>query len=172
MHESMSAGLLAIALIATACATPAAPRGRPVRLGPVDATSPSSLEAVRRHLQGTWTLATLELSPPEGGALRAVKAEGTLTYDQYGNLTIDAHTSDPAAPPAARTAGLLSFKGRAVIDTGKSELTLMDLTGNVDPVAALSPERKRRYAFEGELLTLSSLDAAGKVTAVAVWRRR
>ena len=62
-----------------------------------------------------------------------VQATGILVYDEFGNLTIDAHTTDPAAPVAAREATMLSFKGRAVIDVEKRELKLMDLTGNVNP---------------------------------------
>jgi hypothetical protein len=154
--------------MAGACAVPAKPR--PITVGKVD-TGTGSLEAVRRQLQGTWTLVSLEATPAAGGALAPVKARGTLVYDDYGNLTIDANTSDPAAPAAARHGGLMSFKGRAVIDTAKSELKLMDLTGNVDPNAVLSPERRRRYAFSGETLTLSSIDAAGNVTSTAQWRK-
>jgi hypothetical protein len=66
----------------------------------------------------------------------------------------------------------MSFKGRAVIDTVNSELKLMNLTGNVDPNEVLSPDRRRRYAFEGDVLRLSSFDDKGQVTAVATWRRR
>jgi hypothetical protein len=160
-----------MAVTMAACAAPAAPRGRPVLRGPVDSGT-GSLEAVRGQLQGRWTLVELKSVTGSGGGLAPVKAEGTLTYDDYGNLTIDARTTDPAAPAAARGAGLLSFKGRAVIDTVKSELKLMDLTGNVDPDEVLAPERRRRYAFEGDLLTLSSIDAAGNVTATAVWRKK
>jgi hypothetical protein len=93
-------------------------------------------------------------------------------YDEYGNLTIDAHTNDPNAPEAARTANVLSFKGRAVIDPDKSELKLMDVKGSVDPNAVISTERRRRFAFEGDLLKLSSLNPDGQVAATATWRRR
>jgi hypothetical protein len=167
---TLSAALIAT-LMAAGCASPAAPRGRPVKMGPVD-TGAGSLESVRRQLEGKWTLVSLESAAAPGGAPTPVKAEGTLVYDQYGNLTIDAHTTDPAAPAAARHAGLLSFKGRAVIDTVNHELKLMDLTGNVDPAQVLAPERRRRYAFEGSRLTLSSIDAAGTVTATSVWEKR
>ena len=67
---------------------------------------------------------------------------------------------------------MLEFEGKAVIDAANSELKLTDMTGNVDPNAVLSPERRRRYAFEGDLLRLSSMDASGNVTATATWRRR
>ena len=65
----------------------------------------------------------------------------------------------------------VSFKGRAVIDTVNRELKLMDVTGNVNPDEVLAPERRRRYAFEADLLTLSSFDEAGTVTAVTTWGR-
>ena len=73
-----------------------------------------------------------------------VTASGTLTYDEYGNLTIDAHTTDPDAPVAAREVSLITFSGRAVVDVPHSELRLMALTGNVDPNEVLAPERRRR----------------------------
>ena len=146
-------------------------RERPVRMGDVD-TGPGSLEAVRRQLQGTWELVSLAVVPQGGGQPVPLKARGTLTYDEFGNLTVDAHTDDPNAPQAARTANLLTFKGRAVIDVAKSELKLMDVTGSVDPNTVISTERRRRYAFEGDLLKLSSLEPNGQIAATATWRRR
>jgi hypothetical protein len=143
---------------------------KPIPLG--SDPSSGSVEAARRQLTGTWDLVSLESVPPSGGARVPVKASGMLVYDEYGNLTIDAHTTDPAAPVAAREATLLTFKGRAVIDVPNSELKLMALTGNVDPNEVLAPERRRKYVFEGELLKLSAIDAAGDVTSIATWKRR
>jgi hypothetical protein len=114
----------------------------------------------------------LELAPPGATARVPVKASGTLVYDEFSNLTIDAHTTDAAAPVAAREASILSFKGRAVLDIAKRELKLMNLTGNVNPDEVLAPERRRRYEFGAGTLTLSSFDDQGQVTSVAVWRRR
>jgi len=146
-------------------------RERPVKMGDVD-TGPGSLEAVRRQLQGTWELVSLAVVPQGGGEPVPLKARGTLTYDEFGNLTVDAQTDDPNAPQAARTANLLTFKGRAVIDAAKSELKLMDVTGSVDPNTVISTERRRRFAFEGDLLKLSSLEPNGQIAATATWRRR
>jgi hypothetical protein len=134
--------------------------------------SSGSLEATRQRFFGTWDLVALESSPPDGGPRRTVTASGTLVYDEYGNLTIDAHTTDPDAPVAAREVSLVSFKGRAVIDVPHSELKLMALTGNVDPAEVLAPERRRRFAFDADLLTLSSFDERGDITAISTWRRR
>jgi hypothetical protein len=101
-----------------------------------------------------------------------VKATGTLVYDEYANLTIDARTTDPAAPVAARESPVISFKGRAAIDPAKKELRLMDLTGNVDPNEVLAPERRRRFEVDTETLKLSSFDEKGELTAISTWRRR
>ena len=158
MSRRRSLALVSIAVVSGAllagCAK--APRERPVKMGDVD-TGAGSLESVRRQLQGTWELVSLAVVPPTGGAPVPLAARGTLVYDEFGNLSVDAHTNDPNAPQAAQTAGLLSFKGRAVIDTAKSELKLMDVTGSVDPNTVIATERRRRFAFEGDLLKLSSL---------------
>ena len=170
-HSSLAIVLIAVVSGALAAGCASAPRERPVKMGDVD-TGAGSLESVRRQLQGTWELVSLAVVPPEGGAPVPLAAKGTLVYDEFGNLSVDAHTNDPSAPQAARSASLLSFKGRAVIDTAKSELKLMDVTGSVDPNTVISPERRRRFAFEGDLLKLSSLQPDGQVAATATWRRR
>jgi hypothetical protein len=139
----------------------------------VGSDAPSgTVEAARRQLEGTWTLVSLEAVPESGGPRAQITASGTLVYDEFGNLTIDAHTTDPDAPVAAREVSVVSFKGRAVLDVPHSELQMMALTGNVDPNEVLSPERRRRYAFEGDRLTLTSVDAAGTIASISVWTRR
>src|SRR5579884_2648032 len=84
-----------------------------------------NVETIRRQLSGTWDLVSLEAAPETGGARAAITATGTLTYDEFGNLTIDAHTTDADAPVAAREVPRVAFKGRAVIDAPRSELQLM-----------------------------------------------
>ena len=149
----------------------AAPRQRAVGMGDVNA-GPGSLEAIRRQLQGTWDLVSIESAPEKGGPMVPVKATGTLVYDEYANLTIDARTVDPNAPVAAREVPTVSFKGRATIDPVRKELMLMNVTGNVNPNEVLSPDRRRRFEVDFESLTLSSMNANGEVTAVTKWRRR
>jgi hypothetical protein len=175
MVRKYSACALFVAMAAACAPGPLTPprSGRPMN-NPVPLGSDSSsgsLEMTRQQLMGVWELVDLKNAPPQGGAPVPVKATGTLTYDQYGNLTIDARSTDPNAPVAAREVPRVSFKGRAVIDTVNRELKLMDVTGNVNPDEVLAPERRRRYAFEADLLTLSSFDEGGTVTAVTTWRR-
>lgn len=135
-------------------------------------TGAGSTEAVRRQLEGTWDLVALEAATGGSSSRVPLKATGTLVYDEYGNLTIDAQSNDPAAPVAAREVDLVSFKGRAVVDAVNSELKLMNLTGNVDPNEVLSPQFRRRFAFEADTLRLSSFDDQGRVMAISTWRRR
>ena len=165
--KRMIATIVAL-VVGLGCAT--APRQEPVKAGDGN-TDPGAVEAVQRRLEGTWDLVTLAVMPARGAALVPVAAQGTLTYDKNGNLSIDAKTSDSYAPVAAQSGGVIAFEGKAVIDPAKSELQLTDKGGNVDPKAKLSPER-RRYAFEGDLLRLSSIDGAGRVTTTSTWRRR
>jgi hypothetical protein len=148
----------------------AAPMNKPVSLG--DDSSSGAVEAERRRFFGTWDLVALESAPPQGGARVPITASGTLIYDEFGNLAIDARTTDPNAPVAAREVSNISFKGRAVFDVPNRELKMMALTGNVNPDEVLSPERRRRYEFEADVLKLSSIDGQGNVTAISTWRRR
>jgi hypothetical protein len=171
--------IAAIAIVALGCGGKMAKPGSPATpFGPADARplnptpADEGLTSTRRALEGTWELISLESEPPGGGPREPVKATGTLVYDQFGNLTINARTTDPAAPVAAQEAERMQFKGRAVIDIARKELKLMDLTGNVDPNAVLSPERRRRYELTADTLTLSSFDERDRVTAIATWRRR
>jgi hypothetical protein len=163
--------LLAVIVPIVAAACTASERQRPMGMGDVNAGA-GSLEAVRRQLTGSWDLVALEWSPKAGAPRVPVAATGTLTYDEYANLTIDAHTTDPAAPIAAREAKMLSFKGRAAIDPMKKELRLMNLTGNVDPNEVLSPDQRRLFEVNLDTLKLSALDERGEISAVSTWRRK
>jgi hypothetical protein len=175
------AALLTCAVVATSlnCApgplskpTVARPSSNPVAINGEAGTG--ALEMARRQLQGSWDLVSLELVPPgaKTQGLVKIQATATLTYDDYGNLTIEGRTTDPNAPPAMLEANLLTFKGRAVIDVTNHELKMMNLTGNVDPNEALAPERRRRYELTANDLKLSSLDEQGKVTMVSTWKRK
>ncbi len=179
MRHRLAPAAAAVAFVAVAACNPGplpSPRtgvasSAPIALDRDESTG--NIETVRRQLAGTWDLVSLEAVPETGGPRAEVTATGVLTYDDYGNLTIDARTKDPDAPAAAREVPRVSFKGRAVIDAPKSELQLMALTGNVEPSEVLSPERRRRYKFEGvDRLTLESMDQNGQITAVSVWKRR
>jgi hypothetical protein len=168
-HFPFAVVLLLAALAAgSACAT-GAPRGRPIEMGPTD-TGPGSLEAVRRQLEGTWDLVQLE-TYPASGAPQTLEAKAVLTYDAYGNMTIEGRLAQPAASAAA--APLLAYKGRAVIDTAKEQLRLVDVTGAQRALPdEVSTAMIRKYAFDAGVLVLSIVDDTGRTTAKASWKKR
>jgi len=148
------------------------PRQRPVEGGAVDAGA-GSLAGVRKQLEGRWNLVSADVVSP-AGARMTVKATAVLTYDAYGNFTMKGELDDPSATADQKAA--LNFTGRAVIDTQKQVLRLLDLQQPEGEFATLPADmaalRERTYAFEGELLTLTVKDSKGRVTAVNTWRRQ
>jgi hypothetical protein len=155
----------------SACAS-SRPRQRPVEGGAVEA-GPGSLESVRRQLEGTWNLMSAEVMSAVG-VKTTLKASAVLTYDAYGNLSLKGDFEDPAA--TAEQKATLNFTGRAVIDTQRQVLRLLDLQQSEGEFAALPADlaagRERAYAFSGDLLTLTVKDAKGRVTAVNTWRKQ
>ncbi len=150
-----------------ACAM--SPRTRPLNIGPVE-TGPDTAEAVRRQLQGRWTLLSFETFPATGGPAIRHEAAGELTYDEYGNLVVrGALAGKEAGAPAA----VLRYVGRAVIDVANHRLILQDLEGRGGEVlpASIAAEQVRYYEFEADLLKLSVKDGSGRPTALITWKK-
>lgn len=172
---SSRSGLVAIAvagLMVSGCAG-SPERARPIPLGPV-ASGPNSLESVRRQFEGQWDLVSAETYDASGQP-HALKVKGRLTYDAYANLTVDARFAEGQEQMDGSVKNLLSYKGRAVIDTAKSRLVLQEVekrnASGADAPEGMEAANARYYAFEGDLLTLTMKDAAGKTTGKSVWRR-
>ncbi len=148
-----------------------APSQRPLGLGDVD-TGPGSVEYVRRQLEGSWTLERFEMVDTAGQA-QPVRAQAKLTYDQYGNMTVAGNLLEPLPGQEQATHGMLAYSGRIVIDTAKHEFRLRAQEGVADP--ALNPsvgaELVRKYEITTNQLTLTFVDAQGKTTARAIFRR-
>lgn len=156
------------AAIALASCAPA-PRQKPMLMGDVN-TGAGSLEATRKALEGSWTLVSLNVVDA-AGAQKPVKAKGQLTYDAYGALTIKGVVEDDPA----KTPLLLDYSGRIVIDTAKKQFYPADLVENrpVDEkrLAAVSPDKARKYELTADTLTITYMDATGKPTAISSWKR-
>ena len=114
------AGTAVLTLNVSACK--GGPTKRPMRTSAVD-TGAGSLEATRRALEGTWTLASLEVVDA-AGAGKPVKAAGQLTYDAFGNMTIKGVIEEPALKGSL----VLDYDGRIVIDTAKHQFVPAALT--------------------------------------------
>src|SRR5215472_7280756 len=115
--------LLLLTVLALPClaACPAAPRARPVKMGPTD-TGIGSVESERRRLKGTWQLASLQMLS-QAGEMLIVQAQGVLTYDDYGNLTMKGTvTGSTDIDPSA-----LNLSGRATIDPDHHTIRILDV---------------------------------------------
>jgi hypothetical protein len=139
-------------------------------MGPA-ASGPGTVESERRQLEGSWTLETATLYDATGAG-RTVKAAGLLTYDKFGNMTVQGSVPDDQA----KTSIPLDFSGRIVIDPARHQFYSADLAGegatsSAAPLAAVSIDKVRRYEIAGDILTVTYLDTAGKPTAVVTWRR-
>jgi hypothetical protein len=164
--------LPAVVLVSSSACATSRPRQRPIE-GDAVSAGPGTLASVRSRLEGTWNLVSAHILSA-AGSKTSLKASAVLTYDAYGNLSLKGDYADPAATAEQRAA--LNFTGRAVIDTQRQVLRLLDLQQSEGEFAALPADlaagRERAYAFEGDLLTLTVKDSKGRVTAVNTWRKQ
>lgn len=166
--------LVGVTVICAGCA--AAPRERPVKMGPVE-TGAGTLAAARKYLEGRWSLISYEIRPP-GQAPIELKGAGTLSYDEYGNLNMEIRV-DPELSTALTAAGIttnngvISTSGRTVVDMQARTLTYV-LEGQQGAAAAggpLSPRRPRHWQVDGDVLTLTTKSDDGQPVAVGRWRK-
>ena len=138
-----------------------------------------SLTAARKFLEGRWTLESFEVFPP-GKAPITVKGSGTLNYDDFGNMRIDIRADEQTAD-LLRAAGIeirdgaISSDGRTVVNMQNKTLTYVlagQPVGVPTAVAGpLAPSRPRHWEVQGDILTLSTKDEAGKTLSMARWKR-
>jgi hypothetical protein len=164
--------LMAILVGISACA--AAPINKPIEGGPVD-TGAGSLTQARKFLEGRWALESFEVHPPGKPAV-TLKGQGSLTYDDFGNLRMEIR-ADQAAADQLRAAGIdirdgiISSDGRTAVDMANRTLTY---TIQGQPAAGAGPlamNRPRHWQVDGDLLTLTTRDDAGNVASVGKWRK-
>jgi hypothetical protein len=168
---------LTVAATGGALGCAAAPRERAVKMGPVD-TGAGTLTAARQYLEGRWTLESFTVFPPAGETI-AVKGDGTLLYDEYGNMKIDIRT-DPATGDALTRVGIkapggvIASEGRTVVNMQNHTITYVieGQTGHgFERGGPLGIDRPRHWTAEADMLTLTTKDDSGKDVSVAKWRR-
>ena len=160
-----------------ACA--AAPRQRPIKGGDVD-TGGGTLTAARKYLEGRWHLLTYDITPPGQPAIHLTPAngQGTLVYDEFGNLDIEIRVDDATARTLDRvgiqtTDGMLSEKGHAAVDLQQKTITFMldsrqNFEANKGPIDLKKP---RYWQVDGNILTLTTKGDDGKPVAVGRWEK-
>ncbi len=158
--------------LATGCAS--APRDKPLRTTRAE-TGAGTVTSARKFLEGRWTLESFEMHPP-GKAKLALKGTGTLLYDDFGNLEMEVR-ADPESTVLLRSAGIdipdgvISTKGRTVIDQQHQTLTYV-LERQDDAVEGpLNMRHPRHWVVEGDVLILTTRDAAAQPLSVSRWRR-
>ena len=172
LKSSLTHALLAVILLSLSAAC--GPKVAVKKGGPVD-TGAASLAAARKYPEGRWTLQSLAVYPP-GKPVVAVKGQGTLSYDDFSNLSMELRT-DVATSDQLRAAGIeiqdgtISTTGRTAVDMQNRTLTYViagQPAGNTGPLALSRP---RHWQVDGNVLTLTTKDDAGKPVSISKWRK-
>jgi hypothetical protein len=170
MRRTLTAVIVGAIALPLVAGCQAAPRVRPVKMGPTE-TGPNSVEAERRRLHGTWELVSLELFSPSGEK-HAVHANGQLQYDDYGNLSIHGTIEGSEQVDSS----VLNVTGRATIDPVTHTLRYQDIESKTADERRVDPRldwsRARQYEFDGDLLKTTTKDAGGATTAIATWKKQ
>ncbi len=165
--------VLTVIVVASAACS-GAPRQRPVKGGAVD-TGPQTLTAARSFLEGRWVLESFEVRPP-GKPPVVLKGNGTLVYDNMGNLKMDIRADEGSADVLRQSGidirdGMISTDGRAALDLQKHTLTYV-LQGQAPLIKGpLGIERPRHWVVEGDTLILTTQDEAGQPLSIGRWKR-
>jgi hypothetical protein len=163
----------AVAGSIAACGTP---YNKPIEGGPVD-KSAGSLASARKFLEGRWSLISFEVFPP-GKQPIALKGSGSLVYDEFGNLRMEVRTEAALSERLAAAGipskdGVINQEGRAVVDMQNRTLTYM-IPGDAPigaPSGPLATNRPRYWQVEGNILTLTTKDDAGRILSVGRWQK-
>jgi hypothetical protein len=183
-HACGSIVLVCAALALTACA--AQERQRPLQTTPI-AEGPDTMEAVRKQLEGRWTLVSLNVSTADGKQT-SVEATGALTSDAFGVLGIEYRMSDAGQKSLAALGitspnPVISTTGRVVIDPQQKQITYVSEDFQTkalgfDPDLAarranpFALERARYYVLGTDgTLTLSTRHDNGRDAVVSRWKK-
>jgi hypothetical protein len=172
LRSALRWSLLVVVAVVSACHS--SPRQRPVKMGPVDEGA-GTLVAARKYLEGRWTLESFEVFPP-GKPPITLKGAGTLTYDEFGNMRVEIR-ADEKSSDLLRAAGIdirdgvISSDGRTAVDMQNHTLTYVVQGQPAGSQGPLALSRKRYWQVEGNQLTLTTRDDAGKPLSVGRWRR-
>ena len=166
--------LMAVGLVAASIACHGAPRQKPIKAGPVD-TGAGTLASGRKFLEGQWNLESFEVRPP-GKPPVVLKGNGTLVYDDMGNLKINIR-ADEASADILRASGIdirdgvISSDGRTAIDMQKHTLTYF-VQGQAPLMKGpLGMDRPRHWVVEGDTLILTTQDDKGQPLSIGRWKR-
>jgi uncharacterized protein RhaS with RHS repeats len=171
-----------LAITGASCA--AQPRQRPLKTTPI-AEGPNTMEAVRQALQGRWVLLSLSVGTEDGRAA-TVDATGVLTWDGFGNLTVEYRISEDglrelASIGVTMPTPVVSTSGNVAIDPQQHRITyvgddflkkLLDADLAARRANPFALERTRYYDLGVDgTLTLSSRYDSGADAARSRWKK-
>jgi hypothetical protein len=173
-HAHRWVGVTLVAFTTAGCTS--APWNKPITLGPAE-TGAGSTAAARKFLEGRWSLVSYDIVTSETSSLR-LAGSGMLTYDAFGNMTLEIRVDDQTAQTLASAGiptadGRLSSSGRTVVDMQQRTLTFV-LEGQPAlgaPSGPLALNRPRHWEVEGEVLTLKTKDPSGRDLSIGRWQR-
>jgi hypothetical protein len=173
LRLTLRCALLATVLFSMARCAPA-PINKPINVGPAE-KGPGTVTAARKFLEGRWSLESFEFYPP-GKPKVTLTGQGVLTYDDFSNLKIEIR-ADQAASDLLRASGIdigndgiISSDGRTALDLQNKTLTYV-IQGQPVGSGPLALNRPRHYEVNGNILTLTTKDDAGKPTSVGRWKK-
>jgi hypothetical protein len=178
-----AAAAVAMAVGLGGCA--ASERQRPIQTSRIP-ESGNTLQAARKQLEGKWTLTALEYASPDGKRATIDGTVGSLTADDFGNMTIEYRVSDGGVraleglgfkPPDR----VISTRGRVVINVDDKSIAYVGEGAGAKPfdanaaAARANPfalERTRYYDFAADgTLTLTTRHDDGKDAVVSRWKK-
>ena len=165
---------LFVAALASSAGCGGARGENPLELGPVD-TGKGTLASARNFLNGRWALESFEVRLPNQPPI-VLKGAGTLVYDESSNLSMNIR-ADEKSSDILRAAGVdirdgaIVAEGRTAIDLQNHTLTYI-LDGQAPLIKGpLGTDRPRHWVVEGDVLILTTKDAAGQSTSIGRWRK-
>jgi hypothetical protein len=168
----ISIAIVAASLLALTIAEP----GLGAQRGPVD-TGPGTLAAARKYLEGRWRLLSFDVTPPGKQPIRVLGA-GNLTYDGFGNLTVEIRVDGATAAMLEANGiqtekGVLSTSGRTAVDLQSRTLTYT-FEGQAPlgaPSGPLALNRPRHWQVDGNVLTVTTKNDEGQTVSVGKWEK-
>jgi hypothetical protein len=164
------------AFVVAGCA--GAPRGKPIETSPIESGA-GSVTAARVALKGRWDLVSFDVFPPGSAAIN-VPAQGTLVYDDFGNLDMRLKVPDPLVAERLQLAGVplkdgeIATSGRTAIDMQHRTLTYI-MEGSKGLVASsgspLAADRPRHWEYANGVLTLTTKGTEGQPLSVGRWKK-
>jgi len=174
MTSGLRTAAILAALATTACA--AKPIEKPMGLGTVG-TGAGSLTAARQYLEGRWSLVSFQIFPAGQQPIK-LDGNGTLSYDEFGNMDIEIRVEQATAQTLERAGvttdqGVISTKGRTAVDMQAHTLTYI-LAGQptlVAPTGPLALNLPRHWVVDGNVLTLTTKAADGRTLSEGKWQK-